>query len=452
MNDIVSGNTVVLINMCLYIGLFICCWYRHRWHNMSTFLSLLYAFSAISAYLLYNSPLYHFTYKKVQEPTIDGCLCLFIINAALILTFSYFNLSKYRCVLNHNPYWLKQCQKWITVLLLVYVIFSLPASVSDFFMSTDLARMRNAVYGTHNESSLFFVSLIKRTVGSMPFVILTIAFINIFLFRKKDTWDKLSVFVYVLINLDTMFSAVSRSTIVFSMIEFIIILITFSAFFSKRTKREILTCTLLIFSFLSVVFVAISSDRFGDIRKATRPVVFSTLRYSGETQLNFMTWLYPDLKHPLYGYKQFSLFRRVLGQDYSDGLDRKGTSVYNSYVKKTYKYSHPFYMFYGVAGDYVLNWGCIVTMILAVSVSVSFRRYHKRNEPGISAANIILSIVLAAYYAKGIFYSDYQFESGNLLIVFLLIMYLYLRDTGIPYLIYNRNLHKYYTKDTAGTL
>lgn len=430
-----SGDHVVIINMCLYIVLFISCWYKCGWRNLSTFLSLLYVLSAVSAYFLYNHPMYHTCYKNVREPSIDGCLCLFIINTAFILTFSYFRLSKYICISKYNSYWMKQCQKCVVALLSIYLIFDLPMSVYKYFMATELSRMRDAIYGTHNEHPIFIISLISRTVGSMPVVILTMAFINRFLFRRVDIWDKISVYIYLLMNIDIMLSYISRSTFVFSMIEVIVILITFSAFIHRKAKRKIYTGILIIFSGLFVVFTTISFARFGDINKSAKPAVFAALRYSGEAQLNFMTWMYPDMKYPLYGYKQFPLFRRALGMEYSDGLERKGKSVYNPYIKKIYKYSHPFHVFYGLAGNYVFNWGCAATIILFVSVCIWLRRIHKGRSPDISAFNIIITVVLASYYGKGVFYGDYRFESGNLLMLFLLFLYFYLKNTGRTYFI-----------------
>lgn len=430
-----SGDFIVILNMLLYVALSGVCLYKYKWRNLGTFLSLLYAVSSVAAWLLYNSPLYHATYRNTSEPTIDGCLCLFIINAALILTFTHFDLSKYICVHHYNPDALRLIQKIVVLLLSVYLLFHLPAAALDYFTSANLARMRNAVYGTHIEQRFFVLSLIPRVIGSMPIVLIAITGIRYFLFRQMDKWDWFSILIYFLMNFYLVFSSVSRGTVVFVILELAVVLIVFYPFLSKRIKKKILVCSAALLPFLLSIFVTISVARFGSYDKKPEFVGFTTLRYVGEAQLDFMTWLYPDLKEPFHGYRQLTLFRRIVGLDYDDGLGRKGTSVYDPYIKKTYKYTHPTYMFYGLAGDLVMNWGRIAGMILAVSICLLLRKLYKDGKAGISSFFIILAVVLGSYYAKGIFYADYKYESGNLLMLFLLLLYFYLKDTGRTYLI-----------------
>lgn len=435
MEDLKPGNIVTIFNALLYMVLLLVCLYKYKWRNLGTFLALLYAGSSAAALLLYNSPLYHVIYKKTNEPTIDGCLCLFVINASMILTFNHLKLSKYICVCDYNPYGLRVIQKTVVVLLSVYLLFHFPVSIWNFFTSTDLASMRNSFYGVHIKQQFFILSLIPRVVGSMPIVLLAITGIRLFLFRQIDKWDRFSIILYILMKLDDVFSVVSRSAIVFSILEIMVVLIVFYPFLSQSIKKKIFCYSAILLSFLLSVFLTISAARFGGSNKTTKIAWFATLRYAGEAQLDFMTWLYPDLKEPFHGYRQLNLFRRVAGMEYDDGTDRKGTSVYHPYMKKTYKYTHPFYMFYGLAGDFVMNWGRVATMILAVFVCIFLQRLYKRERVCMPSFLIILAVVLGSYYAKGIFYSDYQFESGNFLMLFMFILYFYLKNTGNAYLI-----------------
>lgn len=425
-----TGSVVVLLNMLSYVALSAMCFYRYRWHNLGTLISLLYAVSSVAAWFLYDSPLYRVVYKNTSEPTIDGWLCLFIINAAFILTFTRFRLSKYICVHHYNPYGLRVIQKTVILLLSVYLLFHLPAAALDYFASADLSRMRDATYGVHVEQRFFMLSLIPRVVGAMPLVLVAITGIRLFLFRQMDNWDRWSVVVYFLTSFYFVFSVVSRGAMVFVALEVMVVLAVFHHFLSAAMKRKIVVGSAILLFFLLSMFSAISVARFGSYDKAPKAVRFAVLRYAGEAQLDFMTWLYPDLKEPFWGYKQLSLFRRVAGMEYDDGLGRKGTGVYDPYIKKTYDYRHPTYMFYGLAGSLVMNWGRLATMVMAVGVCVLSRRFYGRDRAGVPAFSIILAVVLGSYYAKGIFYADYQSESGNCLILFMLFLYSYLRRTG----------------------
>lgn len=99
---------------------------------------------------------------------------------------------------------------------------------------------------------------------------------------------------------------------------------------------------------MSFIFAAISISRFGDDKSLVENV--NTIRYAGEANLNFMSLLYPDLKTPLLGYEDFALFRSIMGLDYTSTGSREGTTVYNSDIKKKYKYYNPTYIFHGAAG------------------------------------------------------------------------------------------------------
>lgn len=48
----------------------------------------------------------------------------------------------------------------------------------------------------------------------------------------------------------------------------------------------------------------------------------------------------------------------------------------------------------------------------------------------ISYMLIFLTVVFASYYGKGIFYSDYQSEPGNMLILFLIYAFWALKRNG----------------------
>lgn len=431
-------STVVLTNMCLYIVLFVFCWVKYKFRNLSTFLSLLYMFSAISSYLLFNFPLYGASFTAVGESTLEASIYLFILNTIFITTFSNAKLDDLQLLTSYNERLMLKWQKILVVCLAVYVLACLPSSIMGFGGSNDLSDLRNEQYGDNTGASSFVViNLISRIFGGMTIFLLCLPCINYFLLRKFTRWDKYSLIVYALFKVNTILSVVSRGTILFSFIEVFIILLLFYPYIDKKVLKVIKKWGIISILGMYLIFSAITFARFekqGDSAVAT----FATLRYAGEAQLNFMNLVYPDLKEPWYGYRQFTLFRRILGLPYDDGTTRNGSTVYDDYISSEYHWPHPVYVFYSAAGSWVINMGFILPFIIAILINYMFRKNYKSTRKA-SIILLILTIIVSAYYAKGIFIPDYQNESGNIMILLLIFAYWYLKKHGRTIAVISKN-------------
>lgn len=422
-------SIVILTNTCLYIALFVFCWKRYKFRNISTFLSLLYMFSAISSYLLFNFPLYETSFTAVGKSTIEASIYLFALNAIFITTFSNAKLDNLQFLTSYNQKLMLKWQKVLVVCLAVYVLTCLPSSLNSFNQASDLADLRNEQYGDNTGASSFFlINLISRIFGGMTIFLLCLPCINYFLLKKFTKWDKLSIIVYALSKVNIILSAVSRGIIIFSLIEIFITLLLFYPFIDKKVMKIIKKWGIVSIIGMYLFFSAITFARFekqGDAAVAT----YATLRYAGESQLNFINLVYPDLEEPWYGFRQFTLFRRVLGLPYDDGTTRNGSTVNDDYISSEYHWPHPVYVFYTAAGSWVLNMGFILPFIIAILINYIFRKKYKCKNKS-SIIQIVLTIIISAYYAKGIFIPDYQNESGNIMILSLLFAYLCLKKYG----------------------
>ena len=422
-------STVVLANMCFYIALFVFCWKKYKFRNLSTFLALLYMFSAISSYLLFNFPLYEASFTAVGESTLEASIYLFVLNTIFITTFSNAKLDDLQFLTFYNERLILKWQKILVVCLAVYVLACLPSSIISFSGSNDLANLRNEQYGDNTGASSFVViNLISRIFGGMTIFLLCLPCINYFLLGKFTRWDKYSLVVYALFKINTILSAVSRGTIIFSFIEVFIILFFFYPYIDKKVMKVIKKWGTISILGVYLVFSAITFARFekqGDSVVAT----FATLRYAGEAQLNFMNLVYPDLKEPWYGYRQLTLFRRVLGLPYDDGTTRNGSTVYDDYISSEYHWPHPVYVFYSAAGSWVMNMGFFLPFIIAVWINYKFKKNYACRRKA-SVILLVLTIIVSAYYAKGIFIPDYQNESGNMMVILLIFAYLCLKKNG----------------------
>lgn len=396
--------------------------------NISSLLSCLYLFSSVFAVLLYTFPLYIYTASAAGHISIESIIYMDIFNTCLINSFRHVSFSKCSKISNFNYGRICKIQSIIVLGLSIYIIYAFPTKLMSFISSPNLSDMRDEIYGNNVDNSVpFIVNIFFRVFGSMDIFLLIISCLKIIINGKASKLDKISILIYIIIKLTTILGAVSRSTIIFQMFELFVTFLFFKEYISPNILKKIMRYSLIIMIPLIFIFNLISQSRFSTGYK--QDYIFATLRYSGETQLNFAALAYPDSKIPFYGYKQFPVFRRILGLDYSDGTDRDGMG--NEYIEKNYKYKHSTYIFYGLIGDFYLNWGKYVTLFLAIFVYIYFNRIYKlRKDNVLSLRQIILSIYIGTIVAKGIFFTDFRNESGNIFILFLIIWPLFIKSNN----------------------
>ena len=421
-----SELQVVILNTFAYIILFLFCFIKYKIANLSTILSVFYAISAICSYLLYVFPLYSQTYTSQGVVTLPAISYLFTVNAFLILAFCRCDLKRCHILLNYNENLVLNIQRFLNFILTIYLIFVFPSSIYKFFSGQDLGLMRDELYGVNNLGYHFFISLILRLFGSTTILLLAFVCIKYFLLNRLGRVDKYSIVLYGFWKFNTVLYMISRSVIAFSFTELMLVFILFYHLIDKKVRKRVIQYGLAIAIIFYVFFSAISTARFGGDKMTEN---LQTLRYTGESQLNFAALEWPDLEKPFWGWSQFPLFRRILGLSYNDGLSREGETVFNSYIQDKFHYYNPTYIFHGLVGAWCFNWGFIITFILAFIFNYSLRRAY-RNRRSLSFMLICVTIIFTGYIGKGIFYADYQSEPGNLLILYVIFLWFYLKKYG----------------------
>ena len=425
--------SIVITNFCLYVILFVYCLIRYKWINLSTVTSLVYTIGALFSVLLFISPLYNLTFTAKGECSMESCIYLYIVNTLLILSLANININKCEYIYNYNTKIIKKIQAFLCVTLIVYIIFQIPNSIQKFYSGRNLSDMREELYGTNEIQGFFIIGLIARLFGATPLVLLCISCINLFIIKRTDTWDKYSIIVYFLYKFNTIFSVISRATIVFSFFELIVIFIIFYYFISARIKRLVLKWALIIVPISLLVFSAISTSRFGGDKETSN---LATLRYAGEANLNFMALAYPDLKEPFWGYSSFTLYRRILGFPYNDGTSRDGGTVFDTNIQRVYKYPNPTYTFHGMAGSIWFNfgfYGCLIFTFIFYYLMKKSCKDIKKTTP----LKIILYVYIGSLIIKGVCYLPFGSESDNLLLIYFLMFGYIMKTTGHCYLVSN---------------
>lgn len=422
---------VVLLNTLFYLILSIYCISKYKWINVATTISLVYFVSAFFSLLLYITPLYYITVSAQGECTFESCIYLFTVNCLLILSFAHVDLGKCNVLGNYNEGLINKIQKFLCVILFICIIFQIPTSIQKFFSGRELSDMREELYGTNDTNGFFLIGIFGRLFGATPFILLIISCINIFLIKKMSSWDKYSIFIYFLYKANTIFSVISRATIIFSFFELMLIYIIFHKHISREIKKRVIKYGLVIIPFFLLVFLAISTSRFGDDDEKEN---LASLRYAGEANLNFMALEYPDLKEPFWGYSAFPLYRRLIGLPYNDGTSRDGSTVYDTYISRVYKYTNPVYIFHGIAGDIFFNVGFYGCLILSFIFFLIMRR-NTRNTTTTTPVKIIVFSYLGSLVLKGVCYLPFGSESDNLLVLYILIFSRIMKKYGNHYIV-----------------
>lgn len=426
-------SKIVILNMCLYVGLFAYSFWKYKWRNLTTILSLLYAVSSVASYLLYKFPLYSVTITSQGKATLPACLYLFLLNFLLITAFVRCNIDECTKLTRYDESFVTKCIKVLVVLLGISLLFSLPASIGLFFSGQDLADLRNASYDLSGRIKLpFAISIIWRLFNALPLALLSCVAIRYFMLRRFTKWDKLGIYVYALTKISTILGVISRAAIVFSLLEVFFLLMLFYDYMTERLKRKIIRVGTIVGVGLFFIFTAISAARFSDGTAKDLNAELANLRYTGEAQLDFMTLAYPDLKEPFMGYRMFPLYRRILGLDYYDGKSRDSGDVYDSVISKKFHFPHPPYIFYGLSGDLYINFGLWGALAICLLIHVLVRKQFKR-QTSASLMQLIVTTYLVAYVGKGAILTDYGNEAGNMMILFLIMATIYLRSHGKSY-------------------
>lgn len=428
---------MVILNAMLHFGLLLWCLRRYSIKNISTIISIFFVLSSLASLGLYYSPFYDATFTSNGIATLPAAILQFLITCFWVLSYAKCDFTNIKYVSFYNAKIVNFLEKLLTIVFLITVIISLPNTAMNFFSGRDLGEMREDSYSANlvnftGISAILYYNIMDF-LGGTVFLLLVIPVVKYFLFRDNNRWDNFALFVYGLTKLNVIFSVISRATIVFSLIEVIFCCILFIKYIPLKIKKKILLFSCIVLPLFIIMMSAISSARFDSGDKMRKN--FNTFRYVGESQLNFMTLLYPDLKEPFWGYTAFPLYRKCLFLDYETGKNRDGAGVFNTSVQKKFNYNNPTYIFYGFPGVLVFNFGRFGGLITAILIYILIRNAN-RNKYDKSLMSIICTLYFSSQAAKSIFFTDMFGMSGNWLFIILIFLYIILKKTGYKKMIY----------------
>lgn len=410
---------ILYVNICLYVSAFIFFKAKHGFLNLSTICILFYLLGSIISLFFYLTPVYNFTFSNDGKLSIEGMLWLFSFNFLLCYLLRYFSFPKSEVITSYNKGFVDKVQNVLVVAFVIILIFDLPISLTNI-SSQNLADLRDTTYveGGHG-SKFFLVDLLQRAFSELILILLAIALFNILVLKRKRKIDVYSIVVYFLILVDTMAMFISRSIIVYRLIGVVILLILLRHFIKIRFFKYVFLIGLPIVISLSYFFNTVTSSRFGKTSAESQAELFANLRYAGEPQVNFIGLMYDKTDGLAFGYRSLPLFRKLLGLEY---FGQVGSNKDDNLVFLDKIHPHPNYILYTAAGDWYLDLGRYLPLMLLLILN--YLVYINRNKNReFDFFNFILAVIMGFYAINGVFYSQFQNEPGNFLIIFLVIFY-----------------------------
>lgn len=202
-------------------------------------------------------------------------------------------------------------------------------------------------------------------------------------------------------------AAAHRNIIVFIVFYFIVGFVLFYKRYSSKTKRSFLLAFVLLSSIVVTITVYYAFLRFSGHNSGIDSFVeYSLLRYAGEPFVNFhtMMWGNDDL---LYGNKCFPEVRSLLGMSYIPPGSIREVMSSSRYI---------IYYFYGIIGNFYMDFGPIGTMVLLIIISFIFCRLINHILKINSITRLLILFLYTTTTMQNYFYFEYMGTNNKLFI------------------------------------
>lgn len=409
---------ILHINIGIYSVFTLYFYKRYGLRNLSTVASIIYLIFSIVSRLYFDTPVFFYSFSNLKELKWEGMVWLAVFNFLMCNLLRGFGLDKGQVITGYNAKFFRKLQLFLIIGGVFSLIIQLPSAVNNL-MSGNLSDIRDLTYTDGAQvASNPIVDIYSRIFGGLNIFLLLLPAFNFFVLKTFDKVDKWSLVVYVLTFICTMGAYVSRSIIILRLLDCVVLYFLLREYIVfKRIKYIIILLIPAVFM-LSSFFSAITSSRFGTTSSNMVAENAANLRYAGEPQLDFMAIMYDETTGCSYGYRSFPIFRRILGLDY---FGKYGKEKNDNLVPLDRVHPYPNYIFYTAGGDFYLDCGKYVPIILLLFLNVFY--YRLKNKMRGNFQLFVWEQLAAFFVLYGVFYANYQNESSNFLWIFLIMMW-----------------------------
>ena len=412
--------SILLLNNFLYGSAFILFLKWKSISNISTLLLLIYLLRSLCSTGYYCAPLYYTSFTSHGTIGVEAVIYLFVINFLLCTSFRNFSFDNKTIITNYSFRTIYKIQSFLFWGFLLVFICGLPDMLRLSSVS-NLGSLKETVYEDGNLGGNFFLStLFSRIFGEASIFLAFVPIFNYVKLKRIKKFDYACIVLYILLSIQTVFFAVSRSIIFIRLVILFFIISIFFNFITRKILIRLILLFLLVLPLFFSLFSAISVSRFGKDKEAQ---AFATIRYAGEAQLNFIGLMYGNTKGETYGYRLLPIPRRCLGLPYygDSGTDKE---TYKNYLDRYNP--NPNNVYYQYAGELYLSFGFYGALLFCILLNIYFSRYFITSK-SISYIKLVSCAYFASIAAVGIFYPANASEAGNMIIILLICTGRYLK-------------------------
>lgn len=299
-----------------------------------------------------------------------------------------------------------------TVIYLFAAIIVMPDIIKNIIdnsvaILSDVDAGKNAYFESHalvSDSGYSLSNIFAIIFGVFSDAAIIVFFYYLIYYPQKKIIIVLFVVSIVVQILSNITEGLRTGTVLKSL-SFLVAYITMRGFLSKNQRRVFKTVGSVFGAFVLLLVLGVSISRFGDSDEGMRT---SVLVYVGQGNINFNEYVL-DETSIRYGDRTANGFKQLLGMDPPPSIE----AVRQTYSSMRINDSH----FYTFVGDFVLDYGAVVTVILFIVFSFLFCIMTKTRNGRVGLGQLIMLFFCMNVVTKGGFYLfPYAFK-GNLSIL-----------------------------------
>lgn len=385
----------------------------NKYFGSSSFLLILNIIFGISSLMLYNDPILGY-YKVTFWPFV------YLYVAELIILLP---------LLRYRDYEIDQIEevniKLVKTYSYIYVISAILRFPTIFsHISTGVAILvsgidgGNELYNASHDMTYASVGFFESTAAIIYNVFTDLGVLMFFYLLSIKDRDPILRYGYILAFIASLLLPISmglRTGVIMQSLTIIIAFICMRQFLPEETSRKFIRYGSIAGGFILVLFMMLSISRFSWREGGTFTYFLS---YAGQAPLNFNENVL-DAGGIRYGDRTANTFKQLLG--YSN-VPTTITGVRDKYPSLSIDDS----LFTTFVGDFVLDYGPIVTMVIFIVFSLIIISITKNRGPSIPFHKIIaLYFVMCILVQGGFYLFNYSFKNNYTIIAFVLTYFLF---------------------------
>ena len=311
----------------------------------------------------------------------------------------------------------------LNVFAIIYMICTVIQIPHIFTHMADGIRMimvDSAAGAEMYHESQSFETAYDGAISNIPSIIFNIfsplAFILFFYYltlERRYRWAEIGFGLCILIKSFYSLSNGQRTEVTMSVINIFVAFVALKPMLSERLKKWVRSILVILAIAIAIPFIALSISRFGQKEGGLSG---GLIYYIGEAPYYFNNYAY-DADGGRQGDRTCNVFKKMIGQPAPNGI----LDVREAYPALEIDDS----IFSSFVGDFVIDFGLILTALLFIIFSILFTRLTPTNGPNTIPFHrlILVYFAMSVCMQGGMYLFNYSFE-GNLQIIAILIFYI----------------------------